>query len=92
MASPLPNRAWSSCSTQVVRGLRIPPQQSRGRSFVYSWPVMLACFVVMVSYRLTGFRSLHRFLGTHPARAQACGLPEGQVPSAWTFGRRFRRL
>ena len=53
---------------------------------------MLACFVVMVSYRLTGFRSLHRFLQAHPALAQACGLPESQVPSDCTFGRRFRRL
>jgi hypothetical protein len=53
---------------------------------------MLACFVVMVTYRLTGFRSLHRFLQAHPALAQACGLPEGKVPSDCTFGRRFKRL
>jgi len=53
---------------------------------------MLACFVVMVTYRLTGFRSLHRFLQAHPSIAQACGLPEGQVPSDCTFGRRFKRL
>ena len=53
---------------------------------------MLACFVVMVTYRLTGFRSLHRFLKAHPSLAQACGLPEGKVPSDGTFGRRFKRL
>lgn len=53
---------------------------------------MPACFVVMVTYRLTGFRSLHRFLQAHPSIAQACGLPEGQVPGDCTFGRRFKRL
>lgn len=53
---------------------------------------MLACFVVMVTYRLSGFRSLHRFLQHHPALAEACGLPARQVPSARTFSRRFARL
>jgi hypothetical protein len=53
---------------------------------------MLACFVVMVHYRLTGFRSLHRFLQHHPTLAQACGLPAGHVPSDRTFSRRFQRL
>jgi transposase len=53
---------------------------------------MLACFVVMVNYRLTGFRSLHRFLQNHPTLAQACGLPAGHVPSDRTFSRRFQQL
>ena len=52
---------------------------------------MLACFVVMVSYRLTGFRSLHRFLTVNPTLAQACGLPAGKTPSDRTFSRRFHR-
>jgi hypothetical protein len=77
---------------QVVRRLRLEPVKRRGRPFDYSWPVILACFVVMVSYRLTGFRSLHRFLKGHPSLAQACGLPEGQVPCDRTFSRRFQRL
>ena len=59
---------------------------------MYSWPVMVACFVVLVNYRLSGFRSLHRFLQNHPALAEACGLPAGQVPSDRTFSRRFQRL
>jgi len=59
---------------------------------VYSWQTILACFVVMVSFRLTGFRSLHRFLKTSPSLASACGLPAGTVPSDCTFGRRFKRL
>lgn len=58
---------------------------------MYSWPVILACFVVMVSYRLTGFRSLHRFLQINASLAQACGLPQGRVPSDRTFSRRFQR-
>ena len=53
---------------------------------------MLACFVVMVNYRLTGFRSLHRFLKNHPSVAHACGLPLGTFPSDRTFSRRFQRL
>lgn len=53
---------------------------------------MLARFVVMISYRLTGFRSVHRFLQQHPLLAQACGLPPGQVPSDRTFSRRFQQL
>ncbi len=76
----------------MVRRLRLQPATRRGRPLVYSWPVMLACFVVMVNYRLTGFRSLHRFLQHHPLVAKACGLPAGQVPSDRTFGRRFARL
>ena len=59
---------------------------------MYSWPVMLACFVVMVNYRLSGFRSLRRFLQHHPMMAEACGLPLGRVPSDRTFSRRFQRL
>lgn len=59
---------------------------------MYPWPVMLACFVVMVHYRLTGFRSLHRFLQHHPALATACGLSMGVVPSDRTFSRRFQQL
>jgi len=53
---------------------------------------MVACFVVLVNYRLTGFRSLQRFLKNHPMLARACGLPEGTVPSDRTFSRRFQRL
>ena len=53
---------------------------------------MLACFVVMVNYRLSGFRSLHRFLQNHPMIAQACGLSWGSIPSDRTFSRRFVRL
>jgi len=52
---------------------------------------MLACFVVMVNYRLTSFRSLHRFLKNHPGIAQACGLSR-KVPSDRTFSRRFQKL
>lgn len=76
----------------MVRRLHVEPPKRRGRPLVYAWPVMLACFVVMVSYRLTGFRSLHRFLQHHPTLAEACGLPTGQVPSDRTFSRRFQRL
>ena len=76
----------------MVRRLRLEPGSHRGRPVVYAWPVMLACFVVMIHYRLTGFRSLHRFLRNHPLIAQACGLPQGQVPCDRTFGRRFQRL
>lgn len=54
--------------------------------------MMLACFVVMVSSRLTSFRSLHRFLTASPSLATACGLPAGQIPSDRTFGRRFQQL
>jgi hypothetical protein len=53
---------------------------------------MLACFVVMVHYRLTGFRSLHRFLKNHPGIAHACGLPPGRFPSDRTLSRRFQAL
>ena len=76
----------------MVRRLRLQPATRRGRPLVYSWPVILACFVVMVSYRLTGFRSLHRFLQINTSLAQACGLPQGRVPSDRTFSRRFQRL
>lgn len=76
----------------MVRRLRLAPTHRRGRPLVYTWPVMLACFVVMVHYRLTGFRSLHRFLQNHPMIAEACGLPQGRVPSDRTFSRRFQRL
>lgn len=72
--------------------MRVEPPTRRGRPLVYAWSTILACFVVMVTYRLTGFRSLHRFLQTNPSLAQACGLPAGQVPSDCTFGRRFKRL
>lgn len=54
--------------------------------------MVVGCFVVMVTYRLTGFRSLHRFLQGNPSLAQACGLPEGKVPCDRTFSRRFQRL
>ena len=53
---------------------------------------MLACFVVMVHDRLTGFRSLQRFLKNHAMLAMACGLPQGRVPSDRTVSRRFQRL
>lgn len=53
---------------------------------------MVACFVVMVSFRLTGFRSLHRVLQANASLARACGLPQGAVPSDRTFSRRFARL
>lgn len=72
--------------------MRLSPAKRRGRPLVYSWPMILACFVVMVSFRLTGFRSLHRFLKTSPSLAKGCGLPNGKVPSDCTFGRRFKRL
>ena len=75
-----------------MRQLRLKSPKGRGRPLVYSWPVILACFVVMVSYRLTGFRSLQRFLQIHTTLAQACGLPQGSVPSDRTFSRRFQRL
>jgi len=78
--------------TQVVRRLRLDPPKRRGRPYVYSWPVILACFVVMVNYRLTGFRSLHRFLKNHPGIAQGCGLPVGRFPTDRTFSRRFQKL
>lgn len=45
----------------------------------------------MVYYRLTGLRSLERFLRQHPGIAQACGLRE-RIPSYRTLGRRFRAL
>lgn len=77
--------------TRVVRRLRLEPAKRRGRPYLYSWPVILACFVVMVNYRLTGFRSLHRFLKNHPGIAQACGLSR-KVPSDRTFSRRFQKL
>ena len=54
--------------------------------------MMVGCFVVLVTYRLTGFRSLHRFLQGNPSLAQACGLPNGQVPCDRTFSRRFKHL
>ena len=75
----------------MVRRLRLEPPKRRGRPYVYTWPVILACFVVMVNYRLTGFRSLHRFLKSHPGIAQACGLGR-KVPSDRTFSRRFQKL
>jgi len=78
---------------QVVQRLRLEPApKKRGRPFVYTWPTVLGCFMVLVTYRLTGFRSLHRFLKGNPSLAQACGLPEGQVPCDRTFSRRFQRL
>ena len=78
--------------TQVVQRLRLEEPKRRGRPLRYSWPVILACFVVMVNYRLTGFRSLHRFLKNHLGIAQACGLPPGEFPSDCTLGRRFKKL
>lgn len=54
--------------------------------------MVLGCFIVMVTYRLTGFRSLQRFLKGNPSLAQACGLPTGQVPCDRTFSRRFQRM
>lgn len=54
--------------------------------------MVLGCFVIMVTYRLTGFRSLQRFLKGNPSLAQACGLPTGKVPCDRTFSRRFQRM
>ena len=74
-----------------VHRLRLEEPKRRGRPLGDSWPVRLACFVVMGTSRLTGFRSLHRFLTMHPSLALACGLPPGQIPSDRTFSRRFQR-
>lgn len=45
----------------------------------------------MVYYRLTGLRSLERFLEQHPSVAEACGLTT-DIPSYRTFSRRFKAL
>lgn len=79
---------------EVVDSFRLPGsgrRKLRGRPCVYSQKVIVKCFLVMVSYRLTSVRSLARFLEQHSEIAKACGL-EQRIPSYRTLTRRFKTL
>ena len=67
----------------------------RGRPYVYPFPVMLKCFIVMVWQRIESNRGLHAFLTMdkpYPrAVGEACGLSD-RIPCRRTFDRRLRAM
>lgn len=65
--------------------------KQQGRPRVYTTPMMIKAFLVMVCYRLTSVRSLARFLGQHSEVAALCGFQE-RTPCYRTLCRRFKTL
>lgn len=74
----------------------LEPPKKPGRPYTYPPLVILKCFIVMVWLKLDSHRGLYgKFTcGTDEAALlkEACGLPEGRLPSRRTFDRRFTSL
>lgn len=63
----------------------------RGRPRIYTPPMIIKAFLIMVCYRLTSVRSLARFLEEQPQLAKLCGFGKS-IPCYRTLCRRFKSL
>lgn len=70
------------------------PPPRRGRPYVYTFPVVLKCFIVRVWQRIDSTRGLHAFLTMEKPynRAVCRACLNGSIPSRRTLDRRLKAL